>query len=85
MDVKDMERLSGIMSKGYCRTCRSRRRMRRKRNMVEHILERKLNLFGRKCRMKDNVLVKDVIFRTMYGDEERKTLWRMVKRHQGGL
>jgi len=38
--------------------------------MVQHIMERKLNLFGHICRMKDNRLVKEM-FGTMEGESRR--------------
>ena len=38
-----------------------RRRVRCKKNIIQQIMERKLNLFGHICRMKDNRLVKEVM------------------------
>ena len=46
-----------------------RKRMCSKRNIIQRIKERKLNLFGHICRMEDSRLVKEVVF----GDMERKT------------
>jgi len=39
--------------------------------MVHQIMERKLTLFGHICRMKDNRLVKEVMFGTMDGETRR--------------
>src|SRR6218665_73663 len=47
------------------------RRVRCRKNIVQQIMERKLNLFGHICRMKDNRLVKEVIFTTMEGEMRR--------------
>jgi len=33
---------------------RIRRRLKLKKNIIQTIIERKLNMFGHKCRMKDN-------------------------------
>jgi len=38
-----------------------------KRNIIQRIKERKLNIFGHICRMEDNRLVKKVVFREMEG------------------
>src|SRR6218665_3393992 len=48
-----------------------RRRARCKKNIIQQIMERKLNLFGRICRMKDNRLVKEVMFGTIKGELRR--------------
>jgi len=58
-------------------------RVRCQKNMVQQIIERRLNLFGHICRMKDNKLVKEVMFGMMEGETRRKTMQRMVGRHQG--
>ena len=43
-----------------------------KKNIIQQIMERKLNLFGHiLCRMKDNRLVKEVMFGTMEGELRR--------------
>ena len=39
--------------------------------MVQEIVEKKLNLFGHICRMKDNRLVKEVMFGMMEGETRR--------------
>ncbi len=44
-----------------------RRRVGNTRNIVQHIMERKLNLFGHICRMEDKRLVKGVVFGIMGG------------------
>jgi len=38
---------------------------RHKRNIIQRIKERRLNLFGHICRMEDSRLVKEVVFRDM--------------------
>jgi len=48
-----------------------RSRVRCKKNMVQQIMERKLNLLGHKCRMKDNSLMKEVMFGMMEGQTRR--------------
>ena len=48
-----------------------RRRVRCRKNIVQQIMEWKLNLFGHICRMKDNRLMKEVIFGTMKGKSGR--------------
>jgi len=47
-----------------------RRRVRCKKNIIEQIMERKSNLFGHICRMKDK-LVKEVKLGTMEGGSRR--------------
>jgi len=42
-----------------------RKRMGSKRNILQRIKERKLNLFGHICRMEDSRLVKEVVFGEM--------------------
>ncbi len=44
-----------------------RRRVGNTRNIVQHIMERKLSLFGHICRMEDKRLVKGVVFGIMGG------------------
>src|SRR6218665_345928 len=46
-------------------------RLQCKQNIIQHIMNRKLNLFGHICRMKDNRLVKEVMFGTMEGELRR--------------
>ena len=48
-----------------------RRRVGNKKNIVQLIMERKLNLFGHICRMKDERLVKGVMFGIMEGQAQR--------------
>src|SRR6218665_2593604 len=48
-----------------------RRRVQCKQNIIQQIMDRKLNLFGHICRMKDNRLVKEVMFGTMEGKSRR--------------
>ena len=48
-----------------------RNRVRCRKNMVQQIMERKLNLFEHMCRMKDNRLVKEVMFGMMEGETRR--------------
>ena len=48
-----------------------RRRLDIKKNVVQMIMERKLKLFGHICRMDDNRLVKNVVFRIMDGQNWR--------------
>src|SRR6218665_1793828 len=48
-----------------------RRSVQYKKNIIQQIMERKLNLFGHTCRMKDNRLVKEVMFGTMEGEMRR--------------
>ena len=45
--------------------------MSSKRNIIQRIKERKLNLFGHICKMKDSRLVKEVVFGEMDGKTER--------------
>ena len=45
-----------------------RSRVRCRTNMVQQITERKPNMFGHMCRMKDNRLVKGVMFGMMEGE-----------------
>jgi len=45
-----------------------------KRNIIQRIKERKLNLFGHICRMEDIRLVKKVMFEEMEGRPKRKRL-----------
>src|SRR6218665_2020145 len=42
-----------------------------KKNIIKQIMDRKLNLFEHICRMKDNRLVKEVMFGTMEGEVRR--------------
>jgi hypothetical protein len=48
-----------------------RRRVGNNKNIVQLIMERKLNLFGHICRMKDDRLVKCVVFGIMDGQSRR--------------
>ena len=48
-----------------------RKRGGSKRNIIQRIKERKLNLFGHMYRMEDNRLVKDVVFGEMKGKTKR--------------
>ncbi len=48
-----------------------RRRVVNTRNIVQHIMERKLSLFGHICRMEDKRLVKGVVFGIMEGRTRR--------------
>src|SRR6218665_3063393 len=48
-----------------------RRRVRCKKNIIQQIMERNLNLFGHICRMNDNRLVKEVMFGMMEGETRR--------------
>src|SRR6218665_2726719 len=48
-----------------------RKRMGSKRNILQRIKERKLNLFGHICRMEDSRLVKEVVFGEMKGKAKR--------------
>src|SRR6218665_631414 len=48
-----------------------RRRVQCKQNIIQQIMNRKLNLFGNICRMKYNRLVKEVIFGTIEGELRR--------------
>ena len=53
---------------------------------IQQIIERKVNLFGHLCRMKDNRPVKEAsrdVWNNGWSADERKTLPRMVRRHQG--
>ena len=49
-----------------------------KRNIIQRIKERKLNLFGHICRMEDSRLVKEVVF----GEMEGKTKSGRLKREE---
>jgi len=42
-----------------------------KRNIIQSMKERKLNLFGHICRMEDSRLVKEVVFGEMEGKTKR--------------
>ena len=42
-----------------------------KKNVVQMMMEKKLKLFGHICRMVDNRLVKNVVFRIMDGHNRR--------------
>jgi len=48
-----------------------RQRLGIKRNIVQLIMERKLNLFGHICRMDDKRLVKIAVFWIMDGQNKR--------------
>src|SRR6218665_796079 len=48
-----------------------RKRMGSKRNIVQRIKERKLDLFWHICRMEDSSLVKEVVFGEMKGKTNR--------------
>src|SRR6218665_420798 len=48
-----------------------RRRVQCKKNIIQQLMDRKLNLFEHICRMKDNRLVKEVMFGTMEGELRR--------------
>src|SRR6218665_1427616 len=82
---KDMDRLLAFKMKCYRRILRIRwepkitneevcRRVLCRKNMVQQIMERKLNLFGLVCSMKDNRLVKEVMFGMMEGETKRGRL-----------
>jgi len=43
-----------------------------KRNIIQQIKESILNLFGHICRMEDNRLVKEVVFREMEGKRQEE-------------
>ena len=45
-----------------------------RKNMVQQIMERKLNLFGHIYRMKDNRLLKEVMIEMMEGEMRRGRL-----------
>src|SRR6218665_2087986 len=47
------------------------RRVRCKKNIIQQIMERTLNLFGHICKMKDNRLLKEVMFGTLEGESKR--------------
>ena len=49
-----------------------RKRMGSKRNVIQRIKERKLNLFGHICRMEDNRLVKEVVFWGRWKEQEKE-------------
>jgi len=48
-----------------------RQRLGIKKNVMQLIMERKLNLFGHICRMDDNRLMKNVVFRIVKGQNKR--------------
>jgi hypothetical protein len=48
-----------------------RRRTRRKQNIVQTVMKRKLNLFGHICRMDDGRMVKTVVFGMMEGTKRK--------------
>ena len=48
-----------------------RRRTRRKQNIVQTVMKRKLNLFGHICRMDDGRMVKTVVFGMMEGTNRK--------------
>ena len=53
----------------------ARRRVRcSRKNIIQQIIERKLNLFGHICKMKDNRLVQEVMFGTMQGESRRERI-----------
>ena len=47
------------------------KRIGSKRNIIQRIKERKLNLFGHICRLEDSRLVKEVVFGVMEGKTKR--------------
>jgi len=49
-----------------------RKRMCSKRNIIQRIKERKLNLFGHVYRIEDNILVKEVVFGEMEGGKKEE-------------
>jgi len=49
-----------------------RRRVPCKKNIIQQIMERNLNLFGHLCSMNHNRLVKEVMFETMEGELRRE-------------
>jgi len=52
-------------------------------NIIKRIIERKLNFFGHICRMRDDRLLKQVLFCKIDGKNERNTQKKMDKRHDG--
>jgi len=52
-------------------------------NIIKRIIERKLNFFGRICRMRDDRLLTQVLFCKIDGKNERNTQKKMDKRHDG--
>jgi len=59
----------------------TRKIVAKKRNIIQRIKERRLNLFGQICRMENSRLVKEVVFGEMEGkrqEEDRaKNDWRI--------
>jgi len=85
-EMKCYRRILGIKWALKISNEEERRIARCRKTVVQQIMGRRLNLFGHICRIKENRLVKEVMFVTMdYGwrDKERKTVLRMVGRHQG--
>ena len=61
----------GIRSEVLQKNEEVRRRTRRKQNIVQTVMKRKLNLFGHICRMDDGRMVKTVVFGMMEGTNRK--------------